>query len=180
MTMDKESLVFPRLLDPKQICAFELLFKKYYKPLVVQAFVILGDSMEAEDLVQGLFIDLWDKNYGDIVHTSIRSYLYRAVKNRSLNVIERRNTEQKRSERYKLTLTESIFNQEIEQDEMKLEIDRIMSSLPQQRLQTFNLVYLEDKKYKEAASELGISINTVKTHLKLAVKYLRVKFVELK
>jgi RNA polymerase sigma-70 factor (family 1) len=178
--MDEESLIFQRLLDQKEISAFELLFRKHYKPLVVQAFVLLGDSMEAEDLVQGLFIDLWEKNLAEIIHTSFRSYLHRSVKNRCLHVIDKKNTEQKRSQKYKLTLPESIFTDKVEQDELRNEIERIMSSLPFQRLQTFNLIYLENKKYQEAANELGISINSVKTHLKLAVKYLRTKFIQLK
>jgi RNA polymerase sigma factor (sigma-70 family) len=141
---------------------------------------LLGDNMEAEDLVQGLFIDLWEKNLFENIHTSIRSYLHRSVKNRCLNVIEKRNTEQRKSNNYKLTLTEPIFSDKIEQDELRMEIDRVMSSLPFQRLQTFNLIYLENKKYQEAANELGISINSVKTHLKLAVKYLRTRFIQLK
>jgi len=178
--MIDENLVFKTLRDQKEIFDFELLFTKYYKPLVVQAFVLLGDSMEAEDLVQGLFIDLWEKNMSEIIHTSLRSYLYRAVKNRCLNVIEKRSTELRRSERYKMTLPESVFTDKFEQDELRIEIDKIIGSLPFQQRQTFNLIYLENRKYQEAAIKLGISINSVKTHLKLAVKYLRAKFIELK
>lgn len=178
--MDEHDLIFQKLMDGQEISTFELLFRKHYKPLVVQAFVLLGDSMEAEDLVQGLFIDLWEKKMFENIHTSLRSYLHRSVKNRCLNVIEKRNTEQKNSNKYKLTLPESMFPDKIEQDELRIEIDRIMSSLPFQRLQTFNLIYLENKKYQEAATELGISINSVKTHLKLAVRYLRIKFIQFK
>ena len=56
-------------------------------------------------------------------------------------------------------------------------IRSLLSELPLQRLEAFNLVYIENKKYQQAADEMGISINSIKTHLKLAVKTLRKRFL---
>ena len=52
----------------------------------------------------------------------------------------------------------------------------LLGELSTQRLEVFSLVYLEDKKYKEAAEEMGITVNSVKTHLRLALKTLQQKF----
>jgi RNA polymerase sigma-70 factor (ECF subfamily) len=50
-----------------------------------------------------------------------------------------------------------------------------LNELPAQRFKAFNLVHMEDKKYHEAAKEMGISVNSLKSHLKLAVKFLRMR-----
>ena len=59
-------------------------------------------------------------------------------------------------------------------------LDLIFNQLPVQRRKAFKLVYLEDKKYKEAAEEMGVSVNSIKTHLKLAVKALQQKLINFK
>ena len=68
----------------------------------------------------------------------------------------------------------------MESAESARRVNAIMKDLPVQRSTAFSLVYLENKKYKEAADEMGISINSVKTHLKLAVKVLQQKLINLK
>jgi DNA-directed RNA polymerase specialized sigma24 family protein len=51
--------------------------------------------------------------------------------------------------------------------------EKILADLSMQRMQAFTLVHYENKKYKDAALEMGISINSLKTHLKLAIKTLK-------
>ncbi|MBX6381042.1 MAG: sigma-70 family RNA polymerase sigma factor [Thermoflavifilum aggregans] len=63
----------------------------------------------------------------------------------------------------------------MEQGELATNIKSILNEFPPQQQKVFSLIYMENKRYQEAADEMGISINSVKTHLKLALKIFRVK-----
>lgn len=67
---------------------FEKLFEQWYKPLYIYAYSIIHDAMEAEDVVQKMFCKLWDQADKIEIHTSMKSYLYRAVHNDCLNWIK--------------------------------------------------------------------------------------------
>ncbi|MGY0036744.1 sigma-70 family RNA polymerase sigma factor [Pedobacter sp. NJ-S-72] len=152
--------------------AFELIFKEYYKLLNMEAFYILQDEMEAEDTVQGFFVDFWERRLYKNIDTSLKAYLRVAIRNRCLKRIEKRAIIQKKLTDYQYTLTE-IEETDTELSEPQICLEKIAANLPMQRLQAFTLVHYENKKYKDAAFEMGISINSLKTHLKLAVKGLR-------
>ncbi len=159
--------------------AYEQVFKKYYKALAIKAFMMLEDEMEAEDLVQNLFISMWQKSHYSSINTSLKAYLFRAVHNQCLMRLRKMKVDQHRLEIYTFSLNEEeeadseIYKQ---QDQISL----IFNELPTQRQKAFKLVYLEDKKYKEAANEMGVSVNSVKTHLKLAIKMLQKKLINFK
>lgn len=161
--------------------AYERVFKKYYKMLVAKAYFVLEDEMEAEDLVQNLFVTMWQKSHFISIKTSLRSYLYAAVHNQCMMVIRDRKVADKRMNSYK-----EVLAGDEEKDRMEVEeayqgrLDLAFHELPLQRQRAFKLVYLEDKKYKEAAEEMGLSVNSVKTHLKLAVKALKDKLINFK
>ncbi|MDR6568132.1 RNA polymerase sigma-70 factor, ECF subfamily [Chitinophaga ginsengisegetis] len=163
-------------LKEGDIKAYEQLFKKYYKSLNVDAYYLLKDETEAEDQVQSLFIEIWDKQLYLNITYSVKSYLHTAIRNKCLSFIEKGKNEHKRFHAYANTLEDKINENIVENKETAQQIDLLLNELPNQRLRAFSLVYLEDKKYKEAAEEMGITINSVKTHLKLALKILQKKF----
>jgi RNA polymerase sigma-70 factor (family 1) len=157
--------------------AYELVFKKYYKALALKAYLMLENQMEAEDLVQNLFISMWEKSQFLSVNTALKAYLFKAVHNQCLMVLRRRKSHQQRLDEYTHTLelaTAIEFSSDTANEEM---IQYALEDMPAQRQKAFQLVYLEDKKYKEAATEMGLSVNSVKTHLKLAVKMLQKKLI---
>ena len=160
--------------------AYELLFKKYYKLLSIQAFYIINDEIEAEDLVQTLFLEIWERELYHNIHSSLKSYLQMTVKNRCLKVLSQRKTLSNRIDHYTYSIAyeDDRDPQELQDSENK--INNILRELPRQRQQAFTLVYLKDKKYKETAIEMGININSVKSHLKLAITELRKKLNDLK
>lgn len=159
--------------------AFASLFKKYYKLLNIEAFYILRDEMEAEDTVQGFFIDFWERQLYKNINSSIKAYFQIAIRNRCLKKIEKGTIIQKKLTDYQYTLTE-IEDAEIELPVQQVFADELLANLSMQRLQAFTLVHCENKKYKDAALEMGISINSLKTHLKLAVKVLKQRLNEAK
>lgn len=162
------------------ITAYEKLFNRYYKPLTAQAFYLLGDAMEAEDLVQNLFVYLWQEKVFSQINTSLKHYLSRAVRNRCINVLDQRKVHQRRLARYLRIQDDLIEETKLEEKETEERLEKVLNLLPPQRLEAFSLVYLEDKKYKEAAAQMGLSLNSIKTHLRLAVKALQRSFSHFK
>jgi len=153
--------------------AFELVFKQYYKPLRVQAFLILNNEEEAEDQVQQLFLDVWNRKlYKNI--QEVKAYLHTAIRNRCLNQVTKASHQNKVLLEYAETLSLSVTYDEKE-PRLQPGFQAALNELPTQRFRAFQLVYIEDKKYMQAAQEMGISINSLKSHLKLAVKYLKLQ-----
>src|SRR5690606_25765681 len=68
---------------------FEEVYRTYFKDLHRYAFKLLGDADTAKETVQQVFLKLWERDWERNVHTSIRSYLFRAVYNESVNLIKR-------------------------------------------------------------------------------------------
>ena len=157
--------------------AYEQVFKKYYKPLALKAYLMLEDEMEAEDLVQNLFISMWQKSHYQSVNTSLKAYLFRAVHNQCLMSLRARKAIQQKLDEYteRINLEEDI--EPAEQACSENTINLALNELPAQRQKAFKLVYMENKKYKDAADEMGLSVNSIKTHLKLAVKMLQEKLI---
>lgn len=77
--MQEEDQILLEELQSGHKAAHELVIKKYYRALALKVFLILDDEMEAEDLVQNLFVEMWQKNHYQSVKSSLKAYLFRAV-----------------------------------------------------------------------------------------------------
>lgn len=175
-----DDMLLLQLLKTDPEIAYEELFRKYYKALILDAYFLLKDEMEAEDQVQLLFMEIWDKQLYLFIRTSIKAYLHRGIRNRCLSVLEKQKNNHKRLNDYVSALDDRINENVVERNETESRFNAVLNELPNQRLKAFNLVYLENKRYKEAADEMGITVNSIKTHLKFAVKVLQQKFECLK
>ena len=149
--------------------AFERVFRMFYVPLCDYAAMILGEQAEAEDVVQDLFMHIWRSRVEIEVQDSVKSYLFTSVRFRALNVLKHKMVERKHG----ALLTEFIEGlQQIEQ------IKKVLQELPIQCRVVFTMSCLEGKKYKDIANELGISVNTVKSHVMKAYKDIRARVGE--
>ena len=169
--MDKtQEIILLHAFKRGEVTAFEAVFKRYFKQLRLEAYLLLKDQKDAEDLVQELFIDIWNRElYRNVQHT-IGADLHTAVRNKCFNFIEKQKRLQKKAQDWSPPVT-------LAPDEKDISLPAVLQSalnkLPDQRLRAFTLVYMEDKKYEEAAAEMGITINSIKSHLKLAIKSLK-------
>lgn len=154
--------------------AFEQVFTLFYKPLRLQAFLLLKNGEEADDQVQQLFLDIWNKRLYTNVQQSLKAYLHTAIRNRCLTYLTKANKETKMLQEYAVQINSSLPEEPIEQP-LQLSLLAILKELPTQRFKAVSLVHLEDKKYQEAAQEMGISVNSLKSHLKLAIHHLRTR-----
>ncbi len=151
---------------------FDLIFRQFYKFVFTTAFFILKDEEETEDIVQSFFIDLWEKKKYLHLNEDIKGYLYVSIRNRALNRIRDKETERKRQDVYQLH-TDQRMDKTEGIDDYLVNLKEALYELPVQRREAIQLVYLNEKKYQEAADVMGISINSLKTHLKIGLKNLR-------
>jgi len=77
------------LLKVRKIGGMELLFREYYKPLVVWATTFLHDTQRAEDIVQDFFVKLWEKPYSALLPETLKSYLFTSIRNLALNQLDK-------------------------------------------------------------------------------------------
>ncbi len=77
------------LLKVRKIGGMELLFREYYKPLVVWATTFLHDTQRAEDIVQDFFVKHWEKPYSALLPETLKSYLFTSIRNLALNQLDK-------------------------------------------------------------------------------------------
>ncbi len=153
--------------------AFRHLFDRYYMSLCIYS-VQLTDSFElSEDLVQDVLLRFWEKRVFENISINLRNYLYTAVRNEALQYLRREHmlsTEQLTG--VELSIPEDEYSED-ELLELKERLKVALEKLPPQEYLVVKSVILENRKYKEAAEYLGISVNTLKTHLSRALRHLR-------
>jgi RNA polymerase sigma factor (sigma-70 family) len=154
--------------------AFDLLFVKYYKLLLANAYSLLLDENEAKDIVQNFFVELWEKKIYLDLQDSAKGYFYKSIHNRCINSHYKTVLIKKRPPQlFDVILRNDDDDTFSEQLHTKLE--SAMKVMPAQKREALRLVYMQDKKYVDAAQDMGISINSLKTHLKSGLKILRKK-----
>jgi RNA polymerase sigma-70 factor (ECF subfamily) len=155
--------------------AFEQMFRTYYERLCHYANSLLKDEDEAEEMVQTVFLSIWEKRSELEITLSLKAYLYRAVHNHCLNKIKHyqvRETHREYSLYYQPqgyeAVTETIYGTELEE-----RIEEAVSRLPEQCQLVFRLSRFEELKYQEIADRLGLSIKTIENQIGKALRILR-------
>jgi len=156
---------------------FEKIFRTYYQRLCNYANTILNSMDEAEEMVQGAFIAVWERHDTLEVHTSIKSYLYRAVHNSCLNRVKHLKVRLKHEEtvKYQSDAVQSDASDEMVEKELDAIMANAIDALPSQCRQVFRLSRFENLTYAEIAQQMGISVKTVENHMVKALRVLREK-----
>lgn len=167
-------------LNNREVKAFEVLFFKYHGRLVLFALKFTNDLPVAKDIVQDVFLSLWEKS-GEI-KVSPKAYLFQAVKNNALNYLRHLKIDpgvQLEAE-YKIAAAERMeyftFNDpyhSLIELELEQKIENVINSLPKKCLIVYNLSRKEHLKNKEIAEKLGISLKAVEKHISKALSVLR-------
>lgn len=160
------------LLKVRKISGMELLFREYYKPLVVWAATFLHDTQRSEDVVQDFFVKLWEKSHTDkLFPDTLKSYLFTSVRNLALNILDRVDPLRKACD---VACYDSPWNEyDNFEDEVFRRVEIELEKLTPRAQEVIRYIYLEGLKYKEVADRLGISIATVNSILVRALKKLR-------
>lgn len=147
------------------------LFEHYYVTLVLFAKNYVADIDECKDIVQGIFADLIEKKERFESIDNLKAYFYQTTRNRCLKYLRHENVKEKYSQEVKLNNCESFYFERILDEEVYMQLMSAIDRLPQQCRNVFMLV-LENKSNSEIAEELGIGIETVKSHKKAGKKIL--------
>lgn len=154
--------------------AFESLFRSFYSRLVGYAVRVLGDQDEAEEIVQQVFVGLWESRSNMSEPASVQSYLFRSVYNRCMNVVEKEKVKNRHREEVIANGNVSVQpGEELHHAELKREMKKAMDKLPEQCRRVFELSRNEGLKYAAIAEVLNISVKTVENHMGKALKILR-------
>lgn len=161
---------------------FDNLFKRVYPKLFFYARGILGNDKDAEDAVEEVFVDLWDRRdeveWGD----AIEAYLYRATFSRAINMLHKANRSEKQlslltaiNDRRTAYLESEMGNPQRDAEVMDLRqaIGEALDTLPERNRQVFRMSYVEGLRHQEIADRLGISVRTVEAHVYNALQQLR-------
>ena len=168
-------MTFPRTLRPESDHTFETFYITHAREMYWVGVAVCGDSFLAEEVVQEVFMQLWEQRVDPSSIRNPHSYLATLVKNRIYDVIRHRSVVRAHEERvrYELEVADLEDLTDEEREEMISKAWRLVQSLPEAAREIFLLATMEGLKYSEIAERKGISINTVKTQLRIARKKLR-------
>ena len=159
--------------------SFRDIFDAYYMPLNLYALKYLQKKEEAEDLVQEVFVDMWEdaENFNNV--KNLKPYLYRMVHNRCLNQIRssKRKEQALRNDKDIEKIDEPVVNLIIK-EEVYQQIHSALDELPPQCRKIYKMS-LEGMRVAEIAEALDLSVETIKTQKKKAKRILREKLGKL-
>jgi RNA polymerase sigma-70 factor (ECF subfamily) len=164
---------------------FEEIYLHYFPRLLRFAREYIISQEDAENIIQDVFLQLWEKRDDLQIHISLTAYLFTLIKNRCIDHLRWQTNidegKKQMQENYLLELKMKLYSLEainqsiISDDHIETIIKNAIDSLPTKCREIFLLHKMEGKKYREIAEELDISINTVENQMSIALRKLREK-----
>jgi len=171
---DEERFIFQRMAEGDK-GAFRFFFEKYYTDLCNFVNIYLNDPITTEDIVQDIYVYFWNKKENIRIETSVKSYLLKASKNKSLNYL--------RDKKARLVIQNKLAEESetsyeipvISEDNHRLQeiIKKAVESLPEKCREIYILSKEKKLTYNEISNELGISVKTVENQMGNALKKMR-------
>ncbi|MGC3945424.1 MAG: RNA polymerase sigma-70 factor [Chryseolinea sp.] len=177
VTLDPELIARIRKGDTKSL---ELLFRRLYPRLFAYANKFLHDHDDSKEIVQDVFLSLWNHRSKLDETKSLDAFLFTLVKNRSLNLLKSKAVQNRRAElMLRLYANELSFVDNTHQillaNELQSAFDKALNTLPTECRRVFELSRMEGLRYHEIAAKLNISIKTVETQMYRALSKLRLE-----
>lgn len=172
MSRSLEDHLLDRLKSGDETALREV-FDIFYTALCVYSVQFTDDESEAEDIVQDIFVRIYEHRL--YMHIKqLRTYLYLSVRNESIAAARRRFL------RHDIEPLEALAymadDEPMDEASITARRDRLresLSHLPPKEYAVLTEIILNNKQYKQVAAEMGVSVNTVKTHLRRAMQQLR-------
>ncbi len=156
--------------------AFDLIYHAYSKKVYLFAFKVLRSNTLAEEVVQEVMLKIWRMGSELPKINNLEAYLRTSSRNVSLNVLRRQEVES-RANNYLRSHWDEEHNDTEElvllNDTRKI-LDDGIALLPLQQREVYKLCHQQGLKYEEVAQKLNLAPSTVATHMKLALRFLRV------
>jgi RNA polymerase sigma-70 factor (family 1) len=169
-----ERLLLGKLKNDDQ-SAFTIIFTKYYSDLVRFSFGFTRNSDSSEEIVQEVFLKLWENRSTLDIHTSLKSYLLKNVQNRSIDSLRHATITNKYAA---VVLDHPLLSQNDTEDyilfsELEASFNQAMENMPALYAEVFRLSRIETLNYQEIASKLKVSVRTVEVRISKALSLLR-------
>lgn len=160
--------------------AFTVIFTKYYADLVRFSFRFTKNSDASEELVQELFVKLWEDRNSLVLHTSLKSFLLKSVQNRSIDWLRHLNVRHKYASEVldNPILSENDTENYVLHSELESNYIRAMKKVPDQYSEVFRMSRIESLGYKEIAQILGVSVRTVEIRMAKTLNLLRDELID--
>lgn len=159
---------------PELYSTFEALFKEHYNTLANYAFSILKNKENAEDVVQDVFVKLWQNTPGIINTPQVKFYLLTAIKNNCISILRKESGKVfVQPEDAHLPANAEPARQEPGHEDIPELINRALSTLPPQCLVIFRMSRFGKLTYQQIADELGLSVKTVENQVGKALRTMR-------
>jgi RNA polymerase sigma-70 factor (ECF subfamily) len=153
---------------------FQILFNKLYNPLCNYANTIVNDNSQAEDIVQEVLFQFWDKQRELSVEPSkYENYLVRAVKFKCIDIHRQAKVKRKYEGEILHTASNSVDSTDNEEVDYRAILYTAIAKLPEKTRAVFTMSKIDGLKYSEIAESLSISIKTVENQMGRAFKILR-------
>ena len=154
--------------------ALKVIYKKYWNQLYTSAFHMLQDQQACEDIIQDLFINLWNKREQIEIKASLKSYLFASVRYEVYRQVRHGSVRSDIFENIQDRLQTPSEYGNIEHRELLSQVNSIVNKLSEKCKMVYKLSREEQLSHKEIATKLDISTKTVENHLNKALRQLRV------
>jgi RNA polymerase sigma-70 factor (ECF subfamily) len=177
----KEKKIVKRIRNG-DVKVFEELFNIYYHRLMLYALSYVEENQVAEDIVQEIFFNIWKNRKDNLINTSISSYLFRAVHNRSIQYLRHKKVMSHYEEKHLLKIKEAemlyslagdYHYSEIQYNEIERILNKTFDSLPEKTREIFKLSRENNTSNRKIAEILQIDVKTVEYHISKTLKILR-------
>ena len=155
--------------------AFEKIYKLYSSRLFGNVFRMVKSETTTQEILQDVFIKIWNNRDSIDLEKSFRSYLFRIAENKVYDFFRKASRDKKIQVQLFAVATEEYEHIEtmIHRKENALLLQKAIDSLSPQRQQIFRLIKLDNKSYEEVSRQLGISVSTISDHIVKANKAIR-------
>jgi RNA polymerase sigma-70 factor (family 1) len=158
--------------------ALKLMYMKYWEVLYDDALIRTQNEDVAKDIVQEIFISIWEKRENLNIKESLSGYLHRAIKYRVINFFRNELTADNHYQEMQYVYNSREFSpdQLLMVKELQGELEETIANMPGQMRLIFMMSRQEQKSIDEISLELGLNKQTIKNQLSLAVKVLKKQF----
>ena len=184
--MNNLNLKIANILKKGDVEGFSRIFSEFHTPLYEYSRRYISDPDDAEDIVQNVFIKVWEKRETLVIKSSFKAYLHKMVTNLCLNTLKQQEVKNEYVQELKIRMLEEdnhrIFEEAdtgalVETETIK-KLQLAIEDLPDICQKIFKMSRFSNMKNKEIAYDLNISVRTVETQIYRALKLLRKRLLK--
>jgi RNA polymerase sigma-70 factor (family 1) len=157
--------------------AYAEIYQRYHMLLYLYAYKKLKDKEASKDVIQEIFLNLWNKRENYTFHSDLAGYLYRSVRNRAFDIFAHQKIEQQYVDSLQTYLETDTATTDhlLREKEITAIIDNEIALMPKGMREVFELSRKHYLSHKEIAEQLDMSEDAVNKQIKRALKTLRVR-----